>query len=304
MTTLKTFACFVLAAATVSNLPAESHCPGSVASLPFHVVNHQQIIVAVSVNHAGPYDFLLDTGTQITMLDPSLAKDLHLRTEGEARVASAGFAASASFANLDTIQAGSHAAMNQKTLVYDLQNLQAAGLNIRGVLGEDFLEQFDMLIDNAHSLLCLDDTGAMRAEVKGQHIGLLKSGQTLDGNGISMPASLVVSVRLSDGMRPVRLKLDSGANVSFLYNTSEYMALGAFRGASLRGGASGAQGTFTALPPQAVKIGSVELPKVQFVTLASAQKDRHTAEFDGLLTLGLFRRVFVDHADHYAILEP
>ena len=52
------------------------------------------------------------------------------------------------------------------------QNLQSADLHIQGILGEDFLEHFDMLIDNAHSLLCLDDTGAMRAGVKGTHIPL------------------------------------------------------------------------------------------------------------------------------------
>jgi hypothetical protein len=304
MTISRAFAWFVLAAATVSTLPAETHCPGSVASLPFHVVNRHQIIVAVSINHSGPYEFLLDTGTEVTMLDPSLAAELHLRTHGEAQVASTGFSASASFANLDSIQAGAHAVTNQQVLVYDLGNLQAAGLSIRGVLGEDFLEQFDMLIDNAHNLLCLDKSTVMREEVKGQHIQLLRPAQTLTADGAPLAESLIISVRLSDGMRQVRLKLDSGANVPFLYNTSEYMALGVFRGASFTGGASRAPRTFTALPAQTMKIGSLELPKVLFVTLAGAQKDRHFSDFDGLLTLGLFRRVFVDHADHYAVLEP
>ena len=55
--------------------------------------------------------------------------------------------------------------------------------------------------------------------------------------------------RLSDGMRPVRLKLDSGSNVPFLYNKSEYMALGMLRGASLHGGSVAAQKTFMTLPP-------------------------------------------------------
>ncbi len=59
----------------------------------------------------------------------------------------------------------------------------------------------------------------MRAEVKGQHVALLTPGQTQDG--APLPKSLIVSVRLSDGMRPVRLKLYSGTNVPFLYNTSE-----------------------------------------------------------------------------------
>jgi hypothetical protein len=119
-----------------------------------------------------------------------------------------------------------------------------------------------------------------------------------------LPKPLIVVTRLSDGRRPIRLKLDSGTNVSFLYNTDEYMALGFFRGASLQGGASGSQRAFMALPPQNVTIGSVEIQKVPFITLVGAQKDSHTTAFDGLLTMGLFRRVFIDHADHFAVLQP
>lgn len=53
-----------------------------------------------------------------------------------------------------------------------------------------------------------------------------------------------------------------------------------------------------------MNIGSVESVRVLFVTLAGAERDRRTSDFDGLLTLGLFRRVFVDHSDHYAFLGP
>ena len=45
-----------------------------------------------------------------------------------------------------------------------------------------------------------------------------------------MPSMLIIVARLSDAMRPVRLKLDSGANRSFLYNTTQYLALSAFPG--------------------------------------------------------------------------
>jgi len=302
MTNFKGFASLVLAATMVSTLSAETHCPGNVASVPFRLVNRHQMIVDVSVNHSGPYSFLLDTGTQITLVDPSLANELKLSTWGTADVASVGVHASASFAQLDQLEAGSHSVANQKVLVYDLQNLQATGLNIQGVVGEDFLEHFDMLIDNAHSLLCLDDSEAMRGEVKGSHIPLLTPTQA---DGSPLPKSLIVSARLSDGMRPVRLKLDSGSNVPFLYNTSEYMALGLFRGASLHGGgANGAQRSFMALPPQNMKIGSVEISKVPFITLAGAQKDSRTSDFDGLLRMGLFRRVFICHTDHFAVLDP
>jgi hypothetical protein len=36
----------------------------------------------------------------------------------------------------------------------------------------------------------------------------------------------------------------------------------------------------------------------------SAQKDSRTSDFDGLLTMGLFRRVFICHKDHFAVLDP
>jgi hypothetical protein len=256
-------------------------------------------VAAVSINHTGPYSFLIDTGTQVSMVDPSLAAELHLSGRGEAVVASAGINASASFAQVGLIEAGSHAVANQDVLVYDLANLQSAGLDVHGVLGEDFLERFDMLIDNAHNLLCLDNSGAMRAEVKGQHIPLLAPAPAAEG---TLPRSLIVTVRLSDGMRPVRLKLDSGANTPFLYNSASCMALGAF-GASLQGGA-GVRRTYTALPPQTMKIGSVEVPHVMFVTLAGVQKDSRTTDFDGLLSMAVFRRVFINHQERSVVLDP
>ena len=61
MTTFKGFASFLLAATIVSTLSAETHCPGNVESVPFRFVNRHQMIVTVSVNRFGPYNFLLDT---------------------------------------------------------------------------------------------------------------------------------------------------------------------------------------------------------------------------------------------------
>src|SRR5258707_15844111 len=91
--------CVILATITPL-LQAEPHCPGNVASVPFRLVTRYQMIVEVSVNHSGPYNFLLDTGTQMTMVDPALAAELHLNTQGSAGVAGVGFHVSAPFAQL------------------------------------------------------------------------------------------------------------------------------------------------------------------------------------------------------------
>jgi hypothetical protein len=303
MSAFKWFASFVLAATVVPTLTAETHCPGNVASLPFRLVNRYQIVLPVFINHAGPYDFLLDTGTDTTIVGPSLAAELHLSTRGAVVVSGAGFHESASFAQLDLLQVGSHAVANQEVLVYGLMNLRSVDSHIRGILGEDFIEHFDVLIDNAHKLLCLDDSTAMRVEVKGLHTPLVTPEQAADGE--PMPRLLIISARLSDGGQPMRLKLDSGTNAPFLYNASQHMAPRSFGGEFVAGsGADGDQKVFSALPPQAVKIGSIRLPSVTFMTLAHPLKDSGRAEFDGLLTTDLFRRVFIDHDDHYVILEP
>ena len=305
MTTFKWFASLVLTATIAPTLLAESHCPGSVASLPFRLVNRHQIVLAVSINHSGPYDFLLDTGTQLTLVGPSLAAELRLTTTGAAVVSGAGFHESASFAQLDLLDAGSHTVANQKVLVYGLLNLRAVDTHIRGILGEDFLEHFDMLIDYAHRLVCLDDSAVMRSEVKGPHIALVTPAQTADG--APLPKLLIITARLSGETHPVRLMLDSGANIPYLNNTAQHLMpqSTSFGGMSLMGsGADGDQKFFSALPPQQVKIGSLELPSITFLTLAYARKESRTNEFDGLLTMDLFRRVFISHSEHFAVLEP
>jgi hypothetical protein len=302
MTTFQWFASLVLAATIVPPLAAEAHCPGNVASVPFRLVNRHWIVLALSIDHTGPYNFLLDSGTQITMIDPSLAAALHLDTQGRAEVVGVGSGQSASYAQLDLVEAGSHSVANQKVLVQDLQNLHSPDLHLQGILGEDFLEQFDLLIDNAHRLLCLDDSAAMRAEVKGPHIPLVVTADADEAG--AMPGLLLITVQLSGGLRPVRLLLDSGVNEPILFNSSQYMLARPSHDVLLSGrGVDGAQPTLSVLPPQDVKIGSLKLPGVAFLS-TTTNKDSYVKEFDGVLTTGLFRRVFIDHADRFAVLEP
>lgn len=302
MTSFQWFASLVLAATIVPALAAETHCPGNVASVPFRLVNRHWIVLAVSIDHTGPYNFLLDSGTQITMIDPSLATTLNLDTQGTALVSGIGSGQPASYAQLELVEAGSHSVTNQKVLVRNLQNLRSPDMHLQGILGEDFLEQFDLLIDNAHRLLCLDDSAAMRAEVKGPHIPLAV---TADADEVgALPGWLLITAQLSGGRRPLRLLLDSGANQSILFNTSEYMVPQASREVSFRAtGADGAQPILSVLPPQDVKIGSLKVPGVTFLS-TTTEKDSLAKGVDGVLTTGLFRRVFIDHADRYAVLEP
>ena len=82
MSTCQRLASFAFAI-VLPALQAEPHCPGNIASLRLRLVQRSQIIIVpVTINHSGPYDFLVDTGTQVTSVDPALAGELHLKIEG------------------------------------------------------------------------------------------------------------------------------------------------------------------------------------------------------------------------------
>jgi len=299
MTTVRWFASLVLVTTIVPSPAAEIPCPGNAASVPLRWVNGHQIVVAVSINHTGPYHFLLDSGTQITMIDPSLAAELDLDTQGAAVVAGSGSRKSASLTHLDLVEAGSQAVADQRVLVYDLRNIRIPNLRLQGILGEDFLEHFDVLIDNRNRLLCLGHSAAMHADMRGPHIPLIA---TAEPDLASLPT---ITVSLSYAMRPVRLLLDSGANAPLLYNSSQYLGPQASHDVPLRGSdVGGEQRIFSALPLQDVSIATLQLSRVAFFSLAGIQKDALKKGFDGVLPTGLFRRVYIDHANHFAVLEP
>jgi Aspartyl protease len=300
MTRFKSLAWIVLALALVPEVLAEAHCPGDVASVPLHFVNGYQMMVAVSIDHSGPYEFLLDTGAQFTMIDPSLAAELHLRSNGSLPVSGVGFVTTSSVVRLGHLEVGSHAVTNLEVLEFDVHNIQPRYPNLRGILGEDFLLQFDMLIDNGHRMLCLDNSSVLRAAIKGPRIPL----ETASGTERVPPNTLLFATRLSDGTRPIRLKLDSAANAPVLFNASQFRPVDLYMGGSVRSSAAdGLQRAYVAVPSQDVKIGPLRLSNIPFFAPAGIKDLSNTTDFDGLLPLRLFQRVFICHAERFAILE-
>ena len=234
------------------------------------------------------------------MIEPALAIELHLSGDSEASVRSAGVRAAATVTQADLVEVGTHQVAGLKVVVFDIGIQQGQTRDLRGVLGEDFLGQFDLLIDNAHSMVCLDETGRMRAEAKGRRVALLTSGAGAPAH-VTTP---VVAVRLSDGMRPVRLELDSGADVSFLFDTS-FLALGVFKLVPVPGsGASGASEVVQDRPGSDRKHRVYRTAEGSVCYLFDAAEGFAPVEtLDGLLPSGLFKRVLISRAENFVILE-
>ena len=86
MTFVKVLVCVGLILTMVPIAYAGHGCPGNIDSLHPRMLGNSLIVLPARVNQAGPYDFLVDTGAQVSTIDTSLAAALHLKAEGIAGV--------------------------------------------------------------------------------------------------------------------------------------------------------------------------------------------------------------------------
>jgi hypothetical protein len=284
---------------------AEPRCPGNTASVTPRLVRDALIVIPVRINQAGPFDFMVDTGSQVTVIDPSLASELNLKVQGRVGLVSVVNFAQASATVLDTLEADSHVIEKSPAIVQDLRPIQAADPHIRGVLGESFLAHFDLFVDYGHKLLCLDETSAMRDSVRGERISFIRPQHPEDE--LPFLERLVVSVRLSGtGKQPILLQLDSGCDGPILYPGSDQPEVQALvQSATLQGAnTTDAQRAFAVLPPQNMQIGNRILTHVSLVTPVAVAKNLPRQREDGLLPTVLFQRVLISGRGHFVVFDP
>jgi Aspartyl protease len=293
-----------LATVTLPALQAEPHCPGSIASVTPRFVQRALIVIPVRINQKGPFDFMVDTGSQITVVDPSLAVELGLKPQGKVGLVSVASYAQASLTVLDTLEAASQVVEKPLVVVQGLGQIQAVDPRIRGVLGENFLAHFDLVIDYSHKLLCLDQTGAMRESVRGERNSLVAPQHP--ESEVPFMERLVISVRLSGtGTRQILLQLDSGSDGPILFAGGNETKSALLKKAVQQGGnVSDAQRAFAVLPPQDMRIGTRTLSHIFFVTPVSVEQNVPPMEADGVLPTVLFQRVFISGSDHYVVFDP
>ena len=294
-----------LALVILPTIEAEPRCPGNTASVTPRLVQHALLVIPVKINQVGPFDFMVDTGSQVTVIDPSLASQLDLKTQGRVGLVSVANFAQASVTLLDTLEAGSKVVEKSPAVVQDLRPIQAADPRIRGVLGESFLAHFDLFVDYGHKLLCLDETSAMRDSVRGERIPFIRPQHS--ENELPFMEPLVVSVHLSStGKQPILLQLDSGSDGPILYPGSRQPGIQALvQSATLQGAdATSAQRAFAVVPPQRMQIGNRVFSHISFVTPVRVAKNLPRQREDGLLPTVLFQRIFISGTDHFVILDP
>lgn len=308
MSILKFLISIGLAAATLTAAHAERRCPANVDSVPLRQIHGALIVVPVIVNGRGPFDFLVDSGAQITTVDTQLAAQLALPIIGSAGISGVGTHQRQATTRLDHVQIGAHQIGELLAVVDDMAQLIQADPKLRGIIGENFLAHFDFLIDNRHRALCLDESGAMAAAIKGLRLPFAQpSGPNRD---LGSTPLIVIATQLDGTSTPTFLCLDSGSNAAVLFASSQAAQARPVSGTrTLKSVVAGTGRSFTRLPPWQVSAGGRTLGQIAFVLLSNAARSNSAdaavePRMDGLLPTAVFQSVFVSYRSGFAILEP
>lgn len=103
--------------------------------------------VPVEVNGAGPFSFLLDTGSSHTVVSSELVRRLGLPVVARARVVTPAGVELGQVVRAELVSIGSASASGLLPSVVSLAELRAAEPGVDGVIGQDFLQAFDYTVD-------------------------------------------------------------------------------------------------------------------------------------------------------------
>jgi hypothetical protein len=120
---------------------------GDTGVIPFKLDDNGAIVVPVRINEAGPFSFLIDTGSSHSAIADTLAARLRLPTVAKAEVVSASGQFMRPVAELETTAVGGAVRGGLLASVLPSATLVSLGPGIQGVLGQDFLATFDYTLD-------------------------------------------------------------------------------------------------------------------------------------------------------------
>ena len=260
------------------------------ADVRFASSQHGEVVVPVFIGGEGPYRFLLDTGSSHTVISQTLATTLGASPVAKAPIATSVGSILARVVRLPEVAVGSARveSLLATSLPPDASGMLDVGLS--GVLGQDFLSQFDYTLDYRASRLSWRDEGQVD---KGVRLVLEPS------NGRFL-------VRLPQDARcrcPVRLVPDSGANSVVLFEgrAADRLVVNT-AGTSMDMSTLGGHRTARGVIVRALLVGPVilwNLPAARVVLPEDTTQDG-----DGLLPLSLFARVSFRHDEGYMVVQP
>lgn len=254
------------------------------------------LIVQVSINGSTPHPLLLDTGSNKTLIRNELLESLGVAPGDLVPLHSPTGTSYVHQTVVSSVAVAGLAVHDIQVEGIDAGQMTKLGASVEGILGEDFLKHFDILIDNHAKTLTLDASPELSHSLAGDHLPLSFSGIR---GGIATKNRLVLDLKLSSSNETRHFLVDSGTDHILFFPSKPLLfpTHSVLSGTLQTFGGSGR--CYSDSVP--IQIGNTRLLEEK---LGFCEGMRGNTDVDGTLPTTTFKRLFISHAGAYAIVNP
>jgi Aspartyl protease len=256
---------------------------------PFRLVHNTIVIVSLTANGEGPFDFVLDTGTDTTLVDPLLAARLSLPAAGEIRLNSLAGSQTVTSSVIQKLTVGHAQVQNLYVLIQDLSEARKIDPTITGIVGQNFLSHFNYLLNYQAHAIQFELSTEIRTAIEGDSVLMQTTGNRM----------IVAATMESPARARLRLTLDSGASAVMLVGRPAQVIVLQENKVGM-----GTGGDFRTLVGRVklLTVGSAQFQDVQ-VLLVKEPAQWEQIE-DGVLPTAFFRALYVNNKEGFVIFNP
>lgn len=273
--------------ALVSVAPSPNTGEAKTAGVPLSIGRSHAVVIPALVNGQGPFPFIVDTGAELSSVSAPLARQLGLVPDKAVPLTSISGTRTFPVARVGKISIGDITAERTDVVIKDL-TAQGIEPDIKGVIGQNVLRQFNYLIDYKGKIF--------------RAMPLDESALPVEGTRVPFDdadSQIVIKTRLPEFGDSVTLKLDSGTPLLVLFCPPS-KCRDFRRREKVRLFVGAAQTEVTTV--ENLSIGSATL-RNQPAALVSDEKYFEGRVENGLLPTRIFSSVLVNNKGRFVILN-
>ena len=260
----------------------------------FRIVRDNLIVVTVQVNSAGSCDFLLDTGTNTTVITPALAAHFNIHPVDRVEMITVAGSTTAARVLLRRLALGSRSTESIEALITELPELRKLDARVCGVLGQNFLARFNYLLDYRERRIEFVEPDENRWH--GERLPVERNEGRL----------LLTAQPKKPSQTALKLVLDSAAPGLILFE-SGYRKLGGeielSEGSLVQVATNAGRSTARSGILPRIRLGNKSFTHMPMTLLHSQSATQDRSE-DGLLPTYLFSVIFFNNKEGHVILNP
>lgn len=294
-----TSALALAAAATLSSapLPPAEGAAGTVDVVKAAIDRHDRMTVPVRIGHdggsSGPFDFLVDTGAERTVLARDIATRLRLPTSGQGLLIGIAGTQSVDLVEIDEINLG-------RRSFYGLTAplLEGSNIGADGIIGLDSLQDQRVLLDFAKKRMTIGDAMQLGG---GRGFEIVVQARRRSGQ-------LIMTNAVIDGVR-TDIVIDTGSDTSIGNRALQKALARRSKGETTElQSVTGQIITADIAMARTVKLGTMTMSNAMLVFADTPAFDklemvRRPAMFMGMNQLKLFQRVAIDFATRRILFD-